>query len=1046
MSGNVSMNVSLAQNSFKVILNQNVTSCKFVAPTPGLFVTVMFAQDATGNRTVKCGGNIQNLPTVTSTAFCNTSVTFQYDSSTNIWNAVSASSNGQGATASPFQRDQYNKSSALAGANPFYDLNRGGTPYFDVKAFCASGSQQQTTGSVSGAAVTLASAIDFAVCPPESRQPGEGIRIYHAGAAPTISAPTGVTARAMGRVASAAHTYQIVANDYFGGATAATATVTVTNSPTTLGTARTYTITNTALTSNVVTVTANNSFTVGQHIYVVGTTNGGNGILNGFWVVISANSTSFTYALNHANIARATDTGTAGGTDYIDLCLTPGAGAGSYSVYRDTAYLVTTFDSTPPSTTYCYEDTNYNANGQGWGNSTTAKPDWLPSTPPGSAVNDWCDTTIASGAGTTALTLSPGCPNSVTSQTVKHQDTAAVQAAVNATNTAQGGRVVFPIAGNFNIGNIVWPDSVTVKRGWIIADIQGQITISYPLTFGTPVQTGYEQNKIRITGGTGGSSTGSQFPSAHYGLINSGFVSPVIHTVYQNSTSLFPLIFDHIGIFNRRNGGGDGIVSEGGNSGGLYIDHTDISTTGTALKIGYGGTGGSSAGPCTSGGGFGNYVSVSTFTTYFNGNPLTNCDGWTIDVNSGISYFDNLTLIGQGIHTLGIGTTQWNNIYEESGGTLGFLTWDTRNGECTPYCGFNTFRHVLLADGLGAANTYFIYTINGTSTPQNTSVTLDNVNQVYVSLVGGATPIHDCTINQDIEITVANSTVGNCHSWAGILTGSLTSNAAMTTTGLGSSFGPLGLFAADTTLDVSSSANSAIVAEGAVASIVAEDTSFAVQSYFDSTGALRTAKAIISTLPVGTAPLNVASTTVNPNLNSQLWNGQTYSGTASAGQCLGAPSGGTAWSPVTCGSGPIGATGATGAIGPTGIQGITGPTGATGAARTGTASPFSSLTTTCAGAQTWALGGAGFANASITLTGACTLNLTGPVNGGNYVLEVIQGSGGSHTLTLGTGCTWKVSGGGGGAVTPSTAATSIDVLAFTYDGTNCYANYNKLFN
>jgi hypothetical protein len=110
------------------------------------------------------------------------------------------------------------------------------------------------------------------------------------------------------------------------------------------------------------------------------------------------------------------------------------------------------------------------------------------------------------------------------------------------------------------------------------------------------------------------------------------------------------------------------------------------------------------------------------------------------------------------------------------------------------------------------------------------------------------------------------------------------------------------------------------------------------------------------------------------------------------------------------------------------------------------ATAFTSLTTTCTGAQTWAIGSAWVANASITITGSCTLNLTNPLAGGNYVLEVTQGSGGSHTLTLGTGCTWKVSGGGGGAVTPTITAGAIDVLVFTYDGTNCMANYDKNFN
>lgn len=95
---------------------------------------------------------------------------------------------------------------------------------------------------------------------------------------------------------------------------------------------------------------------------------------------------------------------------------------------------------------------------------------------------------------------------------------------------------------------------------------------------------------------------------------------------------------------------------------------------------------------------------------------------------------------------------------------------------------------------------------------------------------------------------------------------------------------------------------------------------------------------------------------------------------------------------------------------------------------------------------TWALGSAIVGNATVTLGGSRTLNLTGLANGGSYVFKIVQDATGSRGLTLGTGCAWKVSGGGAGAITPSTAANSIDVLAFTYDGTNCYANFAKNFN
>jgi hypothetical protein len=98
---------------------------------------------------------------------------------------------------------------------------------------------------------------------------------------------------------------------------------------------------------------------------------------------------------------------------------------------------------------------------------------------------------------------------------------------------------------------------------------------------------------------------------------------------------------------------------------------------------------------------------------------------------------------------------------------------------------------------------------------------------------------------------------------------------------------------------------------------------------------------------------------------------------------------------------------------------------------------------------TWAIGSSICANASLTFTthgGSRTLNLTGLVNGGSYVMWLKQDSTGGEGLTLGSGCTWKVGGGGLGAITPSTGANAIDVLAFMFDGTNCYANFRTAFN
>jgi len=112
-----------------------------------------------------------------------------------------------------------------------------------------------------------------------------------------------------------------------------------------------------------------------------------------------------------------------------------------------------------------------------------------------------------------------------------------------------------------------------------------------------------------------------------------------------------------------------------------------------------------------------------------------------------------------------------------------------------------------------------------------------------------------------------------------------------------------------------------------------------------------------------------------------------------------------------------------------------------------TSSPSLAPTTLTDGATiTWAIGSSTAANATVTLGGNRTLNITGPASGGTYVLRVVQDGTGSRTLTLGTGCTWKVISGGAGALSLTATANATDVLTFYYDGTNCYANLGKNYN
>jgi len=84
------------------------------------------------------------------------------------------------------------------------------------------------------------------------------------------------------------------------------------------------------------------------------------------------------------------------------------------------------------------------------------------------------------------------------------------------------------------------------------------------------------------------------------------------------------------------------------------------------------------------------------------------------------------------------------------------------------------------------------------------------------------------------------------------------------------------------------------------------------------------------------------------------------------------------------------------------------------------------------------------ATATITLTGNSTLAITNAVAGMYGLIKVQQDATGSRTLTLPSGS--KVINGGGGVVTLSTIANSIDILSYFYDGTNYFWTVGYSYN
>ena len=81
-------------SSFLIILTANVTSLEIIKPKTGQQITIILQQDSTGGRTVSCAADVLNCVTVTSTASAVTSQAFAYNTNTNTWSGLSATTGG----------------------------------------------------------------------------------------------------------------------------------------------------------------------------------------------------------------------------------------------------------------------------------------------------------------------------------------------------------------------------------------------------------------------------------------------------------------------------------------------------------------------------------------------------------------------------------------------------------------------------------------------------------------------------------------------------------------------------------------------------------------------------------------------------------------------------------------------------------------------------------------------------------------------------------------------------------------------------------------
>jgi len=316
-----------------------------------------------------------------------------------------------------------------------FDANfeaKGPNPYFSLARYGGYGSgtnpPPSTTGSINSgsAALTLASAQDFAN--------GQGIVIYKAGAATTLTTPGQATVTPTYLLnGTATYTYQLIAEDRQGGLTAASTSGQTTTGASTLG-ANNITFASCVRTNGVATYTSSvaHNLQAGAQVNISGFTGGVFDSCNGVKTIAATTPTTFT--TNDGPLPNETNN-TGSPVVTVIACNTLTFASGSFSgintihywIYRNGALAGVAAGIDP-----WFQDCGSNVN---------TAPNYVPATPPGSAQPGYLATTIASGGGTTSLTLANSAGSTVSSATVLHDNSLNLKAAIQAAYNSGGGEV-----------------------------------------------------------------------------------------------------------------------------------------------------------------------------------------------------------------------------------------------------------------------------------------------------------------------------------------------------------------------------------------------------------------------------------------------------------------------------------------------------------------------------------------------------------------------------------------------------------------------------
>ena len=355
------------------------------------------------------------------------------------------------------------------GPNPWFDLSRfGGYSALAPPA---------TTGTISSGStsLTLANAQDFAN--------GQGIVVYQAGPATTLTTPSQPTVTPANLTGgSTTYAYRVIAEDRLGGLTAASTAGSTTTSVATLG-ANTISVTSCVRTNGVSTYTtsAPHNLQVGAQIALTGYTFG---TLCAGTKTITSTPTSTTFTTNDAPAnSQNNETNNTSATATVIACNTLTFISGSFSgnntlrywIYRSIGGGAYSVQGVALGLDPWFQDC---------GTGAPDVPAYVPATPSGSAQNQYLATSIASGGGTTTLTLANAASNSVTSQTVLHDNTANLYSAITAASNAGGGTVYIPNVAT-GTSQQLWPFNSTMDTSGLLnrvvrIHINGAVNLAQP--------------------------------------------------------------------------------------------------------------------------------------------------------------------------------------------------------------------------------------------------------------------------------------------------------------------------------------------------------------------------------------------------------------------------------------------------------------------------------------------------------------------------------------------------------------------------------------